>query len=172
MKPMATWVVPPRREAISIINAGLEAFFRTNGFTNLDSQRLQVCVEGVFIYCANNIRAFDSSKNIHVNLLWEEHDVKIIIQHAGPKGEWDDSLKNSSFPIRRTSFEAMGLFIAKEILNNLSYESLLDVVTGQVSNNYELVYRMEWPDGQSENDAGDTKDPNSKELLAYLNSTV
>lgn len=172
MKPMATWVMPPRREAISIINAGLEAFFRTNGFDALDSQRLQVCVEGVFIYCVNNIRALDSSKNIDVKLFWEEHDVKILIQHTGPKGEWDENLKNASFPIRRTSFEAMGLFIAKEMLHSLNYESLLDVVTGLVNNSYELVYRMEWAANLSKDVAGDTENANAKELLAYLNSTV
>ena len=85
MRPMATWVMPPRKRTVSIINAGLEAFCRINGFDNLDSQRLQVCVEGVFIYCVNNIREFNSSADLSVKLFWEEQNLKVVIQHDGDR---------------------------------------------------------------------------------------
>lgn len=170
MRPMATWVMPPRKRTVSIINAGLEAFCRINGFDNLDSQRLQVCVEGVFIYCVNNIREFNSSADLSVKLFWEEQNLKVVIQHDGPKGEWDDSLGNENFIIRRTSFAALGLFIAKELLHELNYENLFNIVTSQTTNRYELVYRL--GDKPDEGITGDKKDTNAKELLDYLNSNV
>ncbi|MBI9079838.1 MAG: hypothetical protein JEY79_08870 [Pseudodesulfovibrio sp.] len=144
MKEEASWSMPPRRRAIVIVNAGLDAFCSINGFSPLDSKRIQVCVEGVFIYCVNNIHALSGREEIRVRLFWEDRKLKILIQHDGPKGEWDESLKVREFPIRRTSFEAMGLFIAKEILSSLTYESLFDVVSGQVINTYELVYQLDY----------------------------
>jgi len=139
MKPETVWNMPPRRKSIVMVNAGLDAFCCVNGFNTLDSKRLQVCVEGVFIYCVNNILALNSSEEITVKLFWKGQNLKILIQHTGPKGEWDESLKARDFPIRRTSFEAMGLFIAKELLLSLTYESLFDIVSGQIINTYELA---------------------------------
>jgi len=136
----------------------------------MDSQRLQVCVEGVFSYCVNNIRLLDRHEEITVKLFWEEHDLKVFIQHCGPRGEWDESLRDQSCPIRRTSFTAMGLFIARELLHSLNYESLFDVVQGRINNSYELVYRMQWAAEAGENDSDIVSNEDVDELLEYINT--
>ncbi len=147
MNAVISWVVPPRKRNVGIVNAGVDSFCRANGFSHRDSLRLQVCVEGVFGYCVGNIRSQGKRSEITLSLYWIGKKIQMIMQHNGPGGEWDDLLKDDSDPkIRRTSFESMGLFIAKEILQSLSFEDHYDIATGDIMKSYELVFMMECRD--------------------------
>jgi hypothetical protein len=125
VQAIVRWVVMPRRSEVAIINAGLDVWMAVEGFDPLDSRRLQVCVEGVFSYCVGTIRAGGGTEDIAVTLFRLDDRLRVLIQHSGPSGEWDDCLKLDTSPaIKRTSFDAMGLFIAKELLCSLFAQDL------------------------------------------------
>jgi hypothetical protein len=141
VQAIVRWVVMPRRSGVSIINAGLDVWMAVEGFDPLDSRRLQVCVEGVFSYCVGAVRAGGGAEDIAVTLFRLDDRLRVLIQHSGPPGEWDDCLKlDGCPPIKRTSFDAMGLFIARELLQSLSCDSRYDVAAGTSIKTYELVY--------------------------------
>ncbi|MFH1914440.1 MAG: hypothetical protein ABIK45_09235 [Pseudomonadota bacterium] len=144
MQSVIRWVVMPRRRDIGIVNAGLAVWMAVEGYGPLDSRRLQLCVEGVFSYCVGSIRSCGGGGEIAVSLSRPSDDLRLLIQHCGPAGEWDECLKlDGCPPIRRTSFDAMGLFIAREVLHSLTCDSRYDVATGNPLRTYELVYRPE-----------------------------
>lgn len=141
MQAIVRWVVMPRRADVAIINAGLEVWMAVERFAPLDSRRLQVCVEGVFSYCVGAIRAGGGAEDIAVTLFRIDERLRVLMQHSGPPGEWDDCLKlDGCPPIKRTSFDAMGLFIARELLHSLSCDTRYDMAAGASLRTYELVY--------------------------------
>lgn len=142
VKPLATWTMPPRRDSMAVINAGIEALCRINGFDHMDSGRLQLCLEGVFAYCVNTLAGGGVNEPILVRLQWQRRDVVIVVEHAGPRGQWDEQLRTPAEPVRRLGFDALGLFIAQEILHTLTYESPFDIGAGRTVNRYQLVYRL------------------------------
>jgi len=142
VQAVVRWVVMPRRRDIGIVNAGLGVWMDVEGYVPLDSRRLQVCVEGVFSYCVGSILSCGCGGEIAVSLFRAGGDLRVLMQHCGPAGEWDECLKlDGRPPIRRTSFDAMGLFIAREMLHSLTCDSRYDVATGSPLRTYEMVYR-------------------------------
>lgn len=145
MNSVVRWIVPPHKRAIGIINAGIAAFARDNTLSRQDTLRLQVSVEGVYQYCVRNINEALETEEIAVALYRDSKHVKIVIQHCGAGGEWDIHLKDGhDKSIRRTSFEAMGLAIALDMLESLNHTSQLDIATGRTLRTYTLLY--EHPD--------------------------
>jgi len=157
VNPIISWTLPPRRKSIGIVNAGIENFCRSRGYADEDSLRLQVSVEGVYGYCVGNILAFGGKQRITITLLEGANELGVDIEHDGPGGEWDEALKDGSArDIRRTGFDAMGLFIADEFLHNLVFDSRYDVVKGSGHRVYSLLYRMtksRYPEEESEGQA-------------------
>lgn len=144
MKPIINWSVAPRKKNIAMINEGIDAFCRLYAIGSDDSLRLQGCVEGVFSYLVGNIRALASNDTIHTSLFWDTPDVTVRMVHSGPGGEWDECLRaGHKGEIRRTSFDSMGLFIARDLLHELHFESRYDLGQGQATRTYELIYRTE-----------------------------
>ncbi|WP_243547335.1 ATP-binding protein [Pseudodesulfovibrio tunisiensis] len=143
MLPHAVWIMPPNRASVRMVNAGLDAFCILNGFDENHSRRIQVCLEGVFMYCARNIMTQADPHDIEVRLYWRTNRLEMFVEHHGPRGEWDDCLRrNSHVPLRRTSFEAMGLFIAREILDELTFEARYDIAAGGEVLTYGLVHSL------------------------------
>lgn len=153
MLPIVSWSVFPAKGNVNIINAGIAVFFCDNGFSREDGLRFQACVEGVFSYCVGNIRAQGKSDAIRVDLSWADRELRAVVQHAGPGGEWDTFLdKESPMPIRRTSFDSMGLFIAREMADALIYRSQYDLAAGRGLKEYEILYKL---DRESDGGRGD-----------------
>lgn len=147
MNSVVRWIVPPKKRCIGIINAGIDAFGLSNGFSKRDISRLQVSIEGVFGYCVSNINAGMETEEIAVCLFHGADKVKVVVQHSGAGGEWDVHLKDGhAHTIRRTSFDAMGLFIAVEMLDSLTHDSQLDLATGRTLKTYKLVYTPSFAD--------------------------
>lgn len=144
MIPNVSWIVPPARRSVGIINSGVEAFFSQNGFDREDGLRLQACIEGVFNYCVGNIRSKGQTLQVNVDLFWKERELRVVVRHTGPGGEWDAYLKREhQESIRRTSFDSMGLFIAREIADGLFFDSQYDLTTGTGYMEYEIVYDLD-----------------------------
>ncbi len=141
MHNIIRWIVPPLKRNIGIINAGIGAFCDANGFLQTDMLKLQLCTEGVFSYCVENIRTKKQSEEIAVCFLKDAEKFKILIQHAGPGGEWDSCLRpQEKKPVRRTSFSAMGLFIAIEMTDSLTFDSQLELTSGRTLKTYEMIF--------------------------------
>lgn len=141
MNSVVRWIVPPKKKGIGIINAGIAAFARDNDLDKQSTLRLQVSIEGVYQYCVRNIIEAFQTEEIGVALFKGNDKIKAVIQHCGAGGEWDVHLKEGhDQAIRRTSFEAMGLAIALDMLDSLTHTSQLDLTTGRTLKTYELVY--------------------------------
>lgn len=141
MQNIIRWIVPPRKRAIGMINAGIGVFCESHGFSRDEISRLQVSVEGVFGYCVGNILAAKGAEEIAVWMLRDKERIKIVFQHYGAGGEWDHVLRpDAADHVRRTSFEAMGLFIAEEMADSLVHDSQLDLASGHTMKTYELQY--------------------------------
>lgn len=144
MFPIVSWTVTPTRGNVNVVNGGIEAFFRDNGFDRGDGLRLQACVEGVFSYCVKNIREHGQAEKVRVDLFWKKRELRVVVRHSGPGGEWDFSLRpECKDPIRRIDFDAMGLFIAREIADKLSFDSQYDIAAGRGYKEYEIVYGLD-----------------------------
>jgi len=143
MRKIITWLVPPRKADVAMVNSGIAAYCSANTVSDRDSLRLQVCIEGVFSYLVQNIRSMKAWNEIRIELFREDAEVKVVMQHCGPGGEWDQALKaDSSIQIRRTSFESMGLFIAHDMLHDLTYDSWFDLGSGNCTRVYDLIYKL------------------------------
>jgi hypothetical protein len=138
------WIVPSRKQDIGVINAGLDVWLASEGISSLDSRRIQVCVEGVFSYCVGTIRSAGRREDITVSLYRAEGGLRVVLQHCGPEGEWDACLKaHACVEIKRTSFDAMGLFIARQMLDSLVCESMYDVAAGVPVKTFDLRYSLD-----------------------------
>lgn len=143
MNSVVRWIVPPKKKAIGIINAGVAAFARDAALSRQDTLRLQVSIEGVYQYCVRNITEAFQAEEIAVALFRGDHAVKVVVQHCGAGGEWDVQLKDGhDRNIRRTSFEAMGLSISLDMLDSLTHTSQLDLTSGRTLKTYELIYAL------------------------------
>jgi len=141
VKAIIRWGVPPKKSNIGMVNAGIEVFCHSIEYARRDILRLQACIEGVFCYCVGNIRSQRQRNELSVGLFSDAHKVEVVIQHCGPGGEWDFKLRSdSNKPLKRTGFDAMGLYIANEMLFSLEYESRFDIVTGNNNRIYTLLY--------------------------------
>ena len=153
MFPIVSWTVAPVRGNVNVVNAGIEAFFHDNGFARADGLRLQACVEGVFNYCVKNIREQGQAEALRVDFFWDQREIRVVVRHSGPGGEWDTSLKpNCGDPIRRIDFDSLGLFIAREIADRLSFDSRYDMAAGRGYKEYEIVYDLDRERGSDHGD--------------------
>lgn len=138
-KFVAGWTLPPRPRLIALINSGLEAYARMEGLSIERSRRLQVAVEGVFAYCARALRAHDSAGKICVELYRSRDLLRVCILHCGPGGEFDTMLAHGKIEeIRRTSFEALGLVLAGDMADSLTFESRFDLTLGETLRSFRV----------------------------------
>ncbi|WP_157054873.1 hypothetical protein [Salidesulfovibrio brasiliensis] len=150
MKCVAEWIVPSRVRNVALITAGLEAFCGMNGFSERDSRQLQVAVEGVFAYCARTLSGNGEYTCIRCKLFWEDRRITVELEYSGKGGELDEMLRpDKNRPVRRTSFEAMGVFIARELLESLVCISRYDLALGGRLNTYTLTYSLGADEGAS-----------------------
>lgn len=152
MPPIMEWRLPPSLRRLAMINAGIDAFCSMNGFGSDASRRVQLGLEGLYAYCVRNILAAKEHVEIRVRLFWEETCLRIEVSHHGPGGEWDEQLKMKR-EIRRTSFEAMGLVISRDLMDDVTFESNYDMTAGVMLRTYALQFALAKP--VSEKDATD-----------------
>lgn len=136
---VSRWTVPPRSRLIALVNAGLEAYTRMEGQSVERSLRLQVAVEGVYAYCVRTLRAHESAEKISVELYRGSGRLRVCVTHCGPGGEFDAMLADGRIEeIRRTSFEALGLVIAGEMVESLTFDAHFDLGLGENRKRFQL----------------------------------
>ncbi len=112
----------PEPEIYSALHPAFEVLFGRFGFAREQAVNIVVAVEEVFAYCVNLIRSVKSKSRIDISINHDGSHLKIIIEHDGPRGPLEKHLtEDSQKKIERTSFEALGLYIAREVIDELTY---------------------------------------------------
>lgn len=86
-----------------------------------------LAVEEVFSYCLKMVQKEKDPSRITITYRQENISLRIITEHQGPQGVLERHFlpgREESFPL--TSFEAIGLKIAHDILDELRYVRLYD----------------------------------------------
>ena len=86
-----------------------------------------LAVEEVFGYCLKMVRKEKDPSRITMTYRRQDASLHIITEHQGPQGVLERHFlpgREESFPL--TSFEAIGLKIAHDILDDLRYVRLYD----------------------------------------------
>lgn len=158
--------MPPTRNSVPVINAGIEAICRVHGFDAYDADRLQVCMEGVFMYCVKTLMDQANHEPISVKLFKDGWKIAADIERTGMSGEFDMLLRDPTRPIKRVSFEALGLYIAREMLQTLTSDTPFDIVSGRQITRYKFTYHL----GEVSGDDAAEMDREVDELLDFIDS--
>ena len=109
-------------EMYSMLHPCLEALFNRFGFDKNRATLLVIAVEEVFAYCVKLINSVESDSRIDIAIKLDKSHLHIVIVHNGPRGSLEKHLmEGSKKEIERTSFEALGLYIAREVIDKLRY---------------------------------------------------
>ena len=122
MEKIITISIGPDLEVYTLVRPSLEAVFKKAGFDENKAGMLVVAVEEVFSYCAQLLTAAKNKSWVDICVGMDDTTLQVAIAHDGPCGSLEKYfIKGSNQKIKRTSFEALGLYIAKEIVNELEY---------------------------------------------------
>lgn len=114
--------IGPDLEVYALVRPCLEAVFKKAGLDEKKAAMLVVAVEEVFMYCAKLLTAAKNKSWVDIRVGMDDRNLHVAIAHDGPCGSLEKNfIKGSSQKIKRTSFEALGLYIAREIVNELEY---------------------------------------------------
>jgi hypothetical protein len=151
-RPIAEWILAPNLRLVRVLNSGIRSYCELVGLQDWACARIELAVEGVFAYCARTLKAqCRPGEPIHVRLYHESGILRIEISHEGQGGEYDACLDPTpSFELRRTSFEAMGLYIAREMLDGLTHDYRWDITAQANLNRYILTWKFGLPEGAEE----------------------
>ena len=109
-------------EMYAMLQPSLEALFKKFGFDEKQATMLVIAAEEVFAYCVKRIHSVKSKSRIAIGVILDNPYLLIIIEHDGPRGSLEKHLmEGSEKKIERTSFEALGLYIAREVIDELRY---------------------------------------------------
>jgi anti-sigma regulatory factor (Ser/Thr protein kinase) len=122
MEKILTISIRPDLEVYTLVRPSLEAVFKKSGLDENKTSMLVVAVEEVFSYCAKLLIAAKNKSWVDISVGMDDINLQVAIAHDGPCGSLEKYfIKGSNQKIKRTSFEALGLYIAKEIVNELEY---------------------------------------------------
>lgn len=151
-RPIAEWILPPNVRLVRLINSGVRSYCELVGLDDWGSSRIELAVEGVFAYCARTLKAqCRMGEPIRIRLFHESGVLRIEVSHEGQGGEYDACLDpHPAFELRRTSFEAMGLYIAREVMDGLVHDYRWDIAAQANVNRYVLTWKFGLPEGSEE----------------------
>lgn len=122
MEKIITISIGPDLEVYTLMRPSLEAVFKKAGLDENKASMLFLAVEEVFSYCAKLLTAAKNKSWVDISVGMDDTTLHIAIAHDGPCGSLEKYfIKGSNQKIKRTSFEALGLYIAREIVNELEY---------------------------------------------------
>lgn len=122
MEKILTITIRPDLEVYTLVSPSLEAVFKKSGLDENKAAMLVVAVEEVFVYCAKLLIADKNNAWVDISVGMDAMTLQVTIAHDGPCGSLEKYfIKGSNQKIKRTSFEALGLYIAREIVNELEY---------------------------------------------------
>lgn len=138
VEKILTMSLGPDLKVYTLLRPSLEAVFKKSGLEDKKAGMLVVAVEEVFMYCTRLLIADKSKTWIDISVGMDTTTLQVSIAHYGPRGSLERYLiKGSTKKIKRTSFDALGLYIAKEIVDELEYYRF-----GGGKNNFVLVMNL------------------------------
>ena len=121
-RELITLTAPADLSAVSLINPMVAVVCNSCRMSEESRMKVGVAVEEVFTYCAGLIGKREEALRVTLFFYRDQDSLHVILEHAGPRGELEDHLlPGACSAIKRSSFEAMGLYIARESLDRLEY---------------------------------------------------
>jgi|GEM_PF-4139722 hypothetical protein len=123
MKWLGTLDIPPYEHALQLIQC-LTVKLTKEAMSERSQDALILAIEEVYHYCVKRLEK--QMLNAPVKVSWQvESSVWIItIDYAGLPGELESyfDINGARMTFKRTTFEALGLYIAREMLKHLEWE--------------------------------------------------
>lgn len=133
--------IPSVPYAFSFIRPSVEVFAGECGLEEGKISKLVLAAEEVFSYCCKLASKSAKKEPIQVSFQLEPNRLGIVLEYIGPQGTLEKRLSPSgSGVISRDSFDALGLYIAKQAVESLQYQYTFDG-----TNRYSLYYAKEIP---------------------------
>ena len=117
----------PRIRMLPILQAATREIGDQLGLDGERILKITLAVEEVFGYCLRMGRKEQQPSSVTVAYRQEQACLQVVIEHQGPQGLLERHFlpgREGSFSL--TTFDAIGLKIAHDILDNLSYVRLYD----------------------------------------------
>ncbi|MBN2140223.1 MAG: hypothetical protein JW718_04390 [Desulfovibrionaceae bacterium] len=143
MAQSVEWRLEPEVRLARVLTAGVQAVMELNGAERADCDRLQLAVEGVFIYICQVLREARVSDAVCAGMEMFGNQARVWLEHMGPKGDLDHFFEPDSMDrIKRTSFEALGLFLSREMSDSLVCERRYDYHKGKKVSRFTISKRF------------------------------
>ncbi len=146
MKPFAEWRVFPENRLIPVVTGGLEAFCRALDLGAEHSLRLQLALEGVLGYCMHLAREPMAQREVTARVFLADRMVRMEVEHDGPRGLLDHFFESGGRDrFKRTSFEALGMYLASEIMDEMTFHRVPRISSSTALSRYCLGYDLDRP---------------------------
>ncbi|MDD4953129.1 MAG: hypothetical protein PHV85_11315 [Desulfovibrionaceae bacterium] len=146
MAQSVEWRLEPDARLARVLTAGIQALMDLNGARQADCDRLQLAVEGVFAYLCQILREARVRESVCAGMEIFGNEARVWLEHMGPKGDLDHFFEpDSTDKIKRTSFEALGLFLAREMSDSLVCERRYDYHKGKKVSRFTILKRFSRP---------------------------
>lgn len=118
--------IAPNRHAFSVLASSVEAFGKLCGLSENRADKLVLAVEEIFTYCAKMLGKEPNKNLVEIGFLTESSFLQITIEYFGPVGELEHYFApGSSGTLKRDSFEALGLYLAHQVVDKLVFSRTL-----------------------------------------------
>ncbi|MBF0119610.1 MAG: hypothetical protein HQK79_12295 [Desulfobacterales bacterium] len=115
-------IVPANIKLLNIIKPMLRTLCMEIGINKENSNKIEFATEEIFSYCVKLINFSNIKYSITVSFQVISNFLNIFIEHNAPRGSLEKHfIEGVEEKIPRTSFEALGLYVAKEIIDELKY---------------------------------------------------
>ncbi len=138
MKEIISVVIQPDIRMLNLLRPLLEALCREYDLGESRTNQMVLAIEEVFSYCVKILQKERYATRITVAIVEDLPLLKLFIEYIGPCGELEAHFRHGGrkSQIKCTTFEALGMHMAREILDDLRF-----YYSGQGKNVFQLSYR-------------------------------
>lgn len=119
MSEIATLTIQPKPQLFRIIAEAMGAYFDMRSVPQAEALKLQLVAEEIFGYCLATLARHERRSDITFRFHETDTTLTVMLEYIGPPGELDAALRRDGH-IERTSFEALGLSIARQFADSIS----------------------------------------------------
>lgn len=120
MKPFAEWRIFADPRLVPLVVRGVEAYCQALELAPEHAMRLQLAVEGVLNYCTPLARESLTGPEVTARLYLSGGTIRVEVEHDGARGPLDQYFEpGAKEPFKCVSFEALGMSMAKDILDEM-----------------------------------------------------
>ncbi len=119
MSEIATITVQPKPQIFRIVAAAMGAYFELRSVPQAEAVKLQLVAEEIFGYCLATLTKHERRSEVTFRFHETDATLTVMLEYIGPRGELDILLRGDG-RIERTSFEALGLSIARQFADSIT----------------------------------------------------